>query len=252
MFYIRPNIFSHKYFPNEFQNGYLLTALKLIWYNIIVMYNIMENYKILSEYKNKLINALDFKEAKLLLDVALSLTINNMEKLLLNSLVTSNRYNTKMDLDKFIVYSNVLELVYYYDDAEKIIHDIEININDIAQINTLKKIIKTKPHKQLIGKDNIIITKNCPHCNKKNFGFLNTPYIICGYNTKGYDWKGCGRDWCLKCGKKLCKSWNIDFLFNKLNRYHDSRCCKSFASKLEYEYPADFCDCNNEFVNRNR
>lgn len=212
----------------------------------------MENYKILFEYKNKIINASDVEDALFILDMALSLTNNNTEKLLLNSLMTKNRHDIKMDLDKFVIYLDVLELVYYYNDAEKIIQDIEININDITQINTLKRIIKNKPHRQLTGKNNIMITKNCPHCNKKNFGCINTPYIICGYNTKGFDWKGCGRDWCLKCGKKLCKSWTIDLLFNKLNRYHDAKCCKNFASKLEFKYPDDFCDCNHEFVNRNK
>lgn len=212
----------------------------------------MEKYKILFEYKNKLINAFDFEDALSLLDIALSLTNDDIEKSLLNSIITKNRYHIGMNLDKFIVYANVLELVYYHNDAEKIIHDIELNINDLSQINTFKKIIKNKPYKQLAEIDNVTIIKNCPHCNKKNFGFVNAPYIICGYNTKGYDWKGCGRDWCLKCGKKLCKSWNIDFLFNKLNRYHDSKCCKNYASKLEYKYPDDFCNCDTEFVNRNR
>ena len=212
----------------------------------------MEKYKILFEYKNKLINAFDFEDALSLLDIALSLTNDDIEKSLLNSIITKNRYHIGMNLDKFIVYANVLELVYYHNDAEKIIHDIELNINDLSQINTFKKIIKNKPYKQLAEIDNVTIIKNGPHCNKKNFGFVNAPYIICGYNTKGYDWKGCGRDWCLKCGKKLCKSWNIDFLFNKLNRYHDSKCCKNYASKLEYKYPDDFCNCDTEFVNRNR
>lgn len=211
----------------------------------------MEKYKILNEYKNKLIDASKFEDAQSILDVALSLTNDNMEKQLLKSLITKNKYNIKMDLDKFTIYLNVLEFVYYYNDAEQIIQDIEININDISQINSLKKLIKNKPRRQLPIKDNII-TKNCPHCNRKTFGSTNVPYIICGYNTKGFDWKGCGRDWCIKCGKKLCKSWNNDLLFNKLNRYHDSKCCKVFASKLGYKYPDDFCNCTNEFVNRNR
>jgi len=212
----------------------------------------MENYKILSEHKNNLNNASNFEEATILLQNTLTLTTNEIEKILLNSIINKNKYDKKMDLEKFIIYSNVLELVYYYDDAEKIINDIEINIKDIPQLNSFKRIIKNKPHKQLLEKDNIIITKNCPHCNRKNYGFISTPYVICGYNTKGYDWKGCGKDWCLKCGKKLCKNWSNDYLFNYLNRYHDSKCCKNYSSKFECKYPDDFCGCITEFVNRNR
>jgi len=213
----------------------------------------MEKYKILVEYKDKIINASDFNDSLSILDIALSLTNNNIEIALLHSLINKNRYNIKMELDKLIIYSDVLELVYYYNDAEKILQDIENNTDDVAQINTLRRIIKNKPVRQIFEKDNaIILNKLCPHCKKKNYGSVNSPYIICGYNAKGFDWKGCGRDWCFKCGKKLCKSWNIDMLFNKLNRRHDAKCCKSYASKLEFKYPDDFCICNNDVVNRTK
>ena len=49
----------------------------------------------------------------------------------------------------------------------------------------------------------------CPHCMHVNIINERTTYSICGYNDImiGYDWEGCGRDWCVTCGKKLCKKW---------------------------------------------
>ena len=43
----------------------------------------------------------------------------------------------------------------------------------------------------------------------------NIEYVICGYinSNKGYDWNGCGKDWCAKCNKMLCKSWDLNQLW---------------------------------------
>jgi hypothetical protein len=212
----------------------------------------MDKYKILSEYKNKIINACDFDDAISIISIASSLTTDQTEIKLLSSLVNKNRYDYKMELDKFKIYLDVLELVYYYNDAEKIMQDIENNITDQTQLNTFRKLIKDKPIRTENYKESNITNKNCPHCDKKYYGSYISPYMICGYNAKGFDWKGCGRDWCFKCGKKLCKSWNNDFLFNKQNRLHDSKCCKNYASKMDLDYQTEFCHCKSDFVNRTR
>ena len=75
-------------------------------------------------------------------------------------------------------------------------------------------------------------------------------YVICGYGTKGFDWQGCGFDWCFQCGKKLCKCWNVNHLYNLKNRFHNSKCCRSHALKTGGLYPDDYCQCRNKFVRR--
>lgn len=207
----------------------------------------MEKYSIFNIYKNKIINASNMDDAVSILDTALVSVVDDVEKQLLISLINSDRYTIKMDLNKLTVYLNILNMLNRYGDAETLINDIQKNITDIAQINTFKRLLKTKTHNY---NGNNINFKNCPHCNHKNYLECDSSYIICGYGSRGYDWKGCGMDWCFNCGKKLCKSWNHDMLFNKLNRYHDNKCCKSSAHTNNKNYENEYCMCKNEFVNR--
>lgn len=95
--------------------------------------------------------------------------------------------------------------------------------------------------------------KKCPHCGNLCTAHKNSEYIICGYSDsqKGYDFQGCGRDWCFKCEKILCKIWNQDTLFLELNRNHNSHCCEEHAEKYNKKYPEDYCQCINQYVNRN-
>jgi len=207
----------------------------------------MEDYKIFLEYKDKIINSLDIDDACSILDIALVLTNNITEKQLLQSLIHSNRFNKEMDFNKFKIYLDLIDFIYYQDDASLIIEDIEKNYNDSTQINTLKKIIKNKPlQTDNNGKKITINYKNCPHCGLKNTGKLDTTYIICGYSgNRGFDWKGCGHDWCFNCGKKLCKTWTNHMLFNLQNRFHDDKCCKHYAQSIGDNYPENYCQCVN-------
>lgn len=210
----------------------------------------MEKYKVFCEYKDKIINALDYDDAKSLINIASSMSNDPIEIKLLNSLLSDERYNKKMDIKKFILYTTILENIQYYDDAGLVIGDIELNINDVAQINTLKRIIKNKP--RAFNTDNKI-KKECPHCKKTYSGTATTKYVICGYThqtNKGFDWKGCGRDWCFTCGRKLCKNWDTHILYNQNNRHHDGKCCKSLATKNNENYLLDYCQCSNEHVAR--
>jgi len=207
--------------------------------------------EIFYEYKDKIINASDNCDGTSILNDALKLTTNHTEQKLLESLINDDTYNIKMDLDKFIIYLNILDFIYYYDDAQKILEDILQQIKNTAQVNTLKRIIKNKPIKQSNNDLTILLNKQCPHCDQKTYGNATCYYLICGYNIRGFDWKGCGRDWCFICGKKLCKSWNINSLFNQINRYHNGKCCKKYATTNGFKYPDDFCMCqSNEFVDR--
>lgn len=211
----------------------------------------MDKYTTLEEYKDKIIHAIDYEDAKSIVDIATSMTNNIIEKKLINSLIFQSRYNKKMELDKFILYMNVISNIKYHNDASLIIGDIETLVNDSVQINTLKRIIKNKPAKQLGDIESNKYFKDCPHCGRRRIGIDDVNYVICGYTNRGYDWKGCGKDWCFKCGKKLCKNWKTDILFNKFNRQHDNKCCKNHASKNNIDYINNYCQCTNEFVNRN-
>lgn len=205
----------------------------------------MEKYSVFNTYKDKIINASNINDATSILSIALLTVDNEIEVKLLKSLINNNRYSNKMDMNKLIVYFNILNMLNSYNDAETLINDIQKNITDVVQINTFKRLLKNKP--QTNSNANY---KNCPHCNHRNSMENNKSYMICGYSSKGYDWKGCGMDWCFNCGKKLCKSWNHDMLFNKLNRHHDNKCCKNYAHINNLNYEKEYCMCKNEYVTR--
>jgi len=212
----------------------------------------MDKYIVLNEFKDKIIQAHDYQDAKSIVEIALAMTSNNIEKKIINSLIFQSRYNKKMELEKFMLYMDILVNMKYYNDAQLIIGDIEMHINDNVQLNTLKRIIKNKPNRNIGYNEDIIKYKDCPHCGRRRHGSDDICYVICGYTNRGYDWKGCGKDWCFKCGKKLCKNWNLDMLFNKINRIHDGKCCKAHANKYRIAYDGNYCECSNEFVDRNQ
>jgi hypothetical protein len=96
------------------------------------------------------------------------------------------------------------------------------------------------------------ISKNCPHCGYTKTTGKEENYVICGYdvNINGLDPKGCGRDWCFTCGKLLCKEWPEHSLFLEGNRYHNKRCCYKHSVENKKDYANDYCQCSNNYVNR--
>jgi hypothetical protein len=123
---------------------------------------------------------------------------------------------------------------------------------DNVQKACLSRIINYVKESSKIHVQNIEI-KSCPHCNIATELISDIQYVICGYNNTqtGFDWKGCGYDWCFKCEKILCKKWDIDELFINTNRLHDNECCKNHAIKNNKQYPNEYCQCSNNNVNRN-
>ena len=223
-----------------------------------------ENFSIFKEVYNKMFEQLTFQEVLNLYNDYLTKTNSNIEKQLLKSLLNKYRYIKKIDPEIFYIYVELIDSIMYYNDALRICNEIKSKTLDKAQINTLNRIIKNKEinrgidsantewlYKTLNGneddifyRDDLKIYKSCPHCNKTFIGNKKTKYTICGYTNKGFDWKGCGRDWCFRCGKKLCKCWNIDQLFNINNRFHNNKCCKSYAHKLDENYKDQYCQCD--------
>jgi len=197
------------------------------------------------------------------LTITFNIIKNNIHEKLEIILIKSfiNRYTTpykSIPYSKFIEYLQKLNKIPYRDNTNKLKDEILQQTSDNAQIISVNRIISRKPftpvyktlneirnnNKSINNKSNELgVWKQCPHCTRRYFRDNNTTYIICGYadSSSGYDWKGCSKDWCFKCGKKLCKNWNIDHLYDKKNRYHNNKCCKSHAIKHNNKYPEDYC-----------
>jgi len=175
----------------------------------------------------------------------------------LMSFINGFIYPVSFDFNTMITHMKSLNNMKYTDDVYNEINHIIKNTSDNAQIKTLIRIANSKQHKpnqenEQYSNINTFIKKKCPHCSHMCSSDISTMHIICGYhdNSHGYDWKGCGKDWCFTCGKKLCKKWFANNLFQFSNRFHNSKCCKNHAVRNNYAYPDDYCMCQNLFVLR--
>lgn len=140
------------------------------------------------------------------------------------------------------------------DDALTLVSKFSERTTDDVFKRIIERIAHRKNYKKLDGKkfdqrlDQRLhmMEKTCPHCQCPISMPESTKYIICGYANQsiGYDWKGCGRDWCFQCEKMLCKKWETDSLNLQSNRYHDEECCSKHARTNGYQYPNDYCQCN--------
>jgi hypothetical protein len=180
-----------------------------------------------------------------------TLIINYFNSLNKNLTLSYDDFNNLIiELNKFKYKEEILEYLYKY--TLKITCPIQKNclICLIKQKQNKPIYFNTKDIKERTGKE--LIKKKCPHCSHENSIKYDTNYIICGYNdlSYGYDWEGCGRDWCGQCGKRLCKKWSDNELFLEENRFHDSDCCFVNAKQIDLNYYLDFCQCNNNIVKR--
>jgi hypothetical protein len=180
---------------------------------------------------------------------------------LLMSYINAKKYDLAFDNMTMIRHIKELHELRYKEDVYEIINNLLHNTTDVAQIKTFIRIANCKPSrpqhitlkelKQRISEH--VIIKKCPHCNHKCSTTKESYYVICGYNDtdNGYDWQGCGNDWCFKCGKLLCKNWNRNDLFLITNRIHDDKCCRRHAKEKNKIYPNNYCMCKNIYIHRN-
>ena len=179
------------------------------------------------------------------------------------SMINGKFYDKSIDFKSMKLIINSIESCKYKNDAEDIVKIYSARTNNIAQLNTFKRLLKNKlklPEKvvqlkaETQEKNEIIkmIKKKCPHCGNECECAENTTYTICGYyDTRiGYDLSGCGRDWCFKCEKKLCKIWEKNQLYLLMNRLHDNTCCLNHSKNENMKYPDDYCQCDNVNVCR--
>ena len=167
------------------------------------------------------------------------------------SMINGKRYDPILD------FRTMKSLTVYMSECDGH-EEIDKRTNDTTQMQTFIRATKDKTlqhNDQIFEFETInhnITTKNCPHCDHPCYSCIDTTYIICGYHDThtGYDWKGCGRDWCFKCGRCLCKTWDSNLLFSPLNRYHDKDCCHKHAIEHNKQYPNEYCQCSSEYVRR--
>jgi len=192
-------------------------------------------------------------------DDALFICNNNnltkLEKELVYSIIHSMKFYNVLDIKSMLKYINEINNYKYKEDCYDLIDNIMKKTNDPAQIKTFQRITNIKPFRpqyitlKEIKEKTILVPKECPHCSHICYGSDDTTYIICGYTQNGYDWEGCGKDWCFKCNKILCKSWDTDQLYLPINRIHDSMCCKKHAKNNNKNYSEEYCQCNANIVN---
>jgi hypothetical protein len=174
------------------------------------------------------------------------------------SYINGKKYDIAFDNETMIKYINDLNSLKYREDVYESINNLLQNTSDVAQIKTFSRIANSKPPRpQFITLKELrqrntehIIVKNCPHCGHKCSSSKEKKYVICGYNDNGYDWEGCGNDWCFRCGKMYCKKWERDELYLPTNRFHNSKCCKKHARLNNKIYPDNYCMCKNIYVCR--
>lgn len=186
---------------------------------------------------------------------------------LVYSMINGKRYDDNTTDYKTI--SNMLislDKCVYEDDANQLLKLTSFKHFDKIQTRAFNRIINSKPgkpskysnqtskiitlqlvDKNILPKDSIksTIIKKCPHCNHDCVAKHDDTYVICGYTDDkiGYDHIGCKKDWCFKCEKILCKSWDIDKLYVDKNRSHNEECCKKHAKEYNKNYIDDYCQC---------
>lgn len=214
----------------------------------------MDKYPVFVEYQKKVSKSIKYKEVVCLHKLVKPQVKNDIELQLIKSLVDEKIFRPCITVDRFCYYLLILSQMNKTEDLEDIVEEILGLTQDEAQINTIKRVFEKKGYMVDTSASDSVrekVEKECPHCNNKYIDYDDTSYTICGYSSRGYDWKGCGCDWCFTCGKKLCKRWDHHELYNKLNRFHDRRCCKLHAYSTNSIYPNDYCQCSNFYVRRN-
>lgn len=176
------------------------------------------------------------------------------QKELLKSVANGMSYTNTLDMDELNEVFKNIDKMTYREEVYEYINQI-IPKTDIAQYKCILRkanMKQLKPH-MIIPEHHqreSKINKKCPHCGHSYYGTSKTQHVVCGYNNNGYDWKGCNKDWCFTCEKKLCKSWSRDQLYLQQNRFHNKTCCEVNAKLNGYIYPDDYCQCKNDYVDR--
>lgn len=188
-----------------------------------------------------------------------STNLNQREHDIVMSIINSQKFdNITIDTISFVKLLTNVGTFKYKEDVYNVIDNIKKKLTS-THLKTLMRIadmklckpqdvsLKVSHEKSIIDDEQM---KKCPHCGHYNVFPKNSKYVICGYPENGYDWIGCGKDWCFECEKMLCKSWDVHKLQEVTNRCHDGSCCMSHASRHNHDYRLKYCQCSNENVKR--
>lgn len=174
---------------------------------------------------------------------------------LVKSMIHGKKYDVVLSFNNMMTCINSINKYIYKDEIEEITDNYMKKTNDVIQLKTIKRFISRKQIRKNINTHNYTHIKKCPHCNYKEMCTNNykMSYVICGYMNEntGYDWNGCGKDWCYTCCKKLCKTWSDDKLYEIGNRTHNNICCYQKAKNNNEDYLNVYCQCSNKYVDRN-
>lgn len=171
---------------------------------------------------------------------------------IIKSMIIGKNYYKSLSLKDMMSIVHTINRYQYHDEIYELTNTYMKKTIDNVQLSTIKRISKNKIIRDSpLDAEKKYVVKSCPHCEHKYSTSQDIKQVICGYDNmkKGYDWKGCNRDWCFTCSKKLCKIWKDDQLFVPQNRKHDEFCCRNNA-KDEIDYLTNYCQCHNEYVNR--
>lgn len=172
---------------------------------------------------------------------------------LVKSMIHGKKYDVVLSFNNMMSCITTINKYIYKDEIEEMTDNYMKKTTDVIQLKTIKRFISKKQVRKNITTYTQI--KKCPHCNYKetNINNYKMSYVICGYMNEntGYDWNGCGKDWCFTCCKKLCKNWSDDKLYELGNRFHDNICCQYKAKINNENYLDTYCQCSNKYVNRN-
>jgi hypothetical protein len=138
---------------------------------------------------------------------------------------------------------NDINQMKYVDEVQEYLNNCINNkyeLNNVQQ-KVIDDIIATRSSTYV----NANLVKKCPHCGKEWKLPLSTIYTVCGVDPNGKQpiGDGCLKDWCYLCGKRLCKRWDIDKLYELQNREHNDFCCREHASKNKLDYEENYCHC---------
>jgi len=193
----------------------------------------------IDEYKynilKKILSGCNSKEDAIYFgNIYIKLNINM--KLIYETLIDNSNFNSQFSFNEII---NIIKNYKQINNYKIVKNDAYIFENMLDNNKILETIFKRITEHQL--NNNVPNeTKKCPHCDLNTF--VTTKYIICGYIDEKLTTNGCYKDWCGKCGKKLCKEWVDNCLFNECNRYHTNNCCLIFAHKNNLNIN-DYCSC---------
>jgi hypothetical protein len=218
--------------------------------------NHIDLYNFYKRYKNIITAERSANDALYIID---QLKITPIQKGLLLNLVSNTNYHKILDNKELFDSLKEIDKLLYKEEAYEYINQLMRRTSDLAQIKCLTRKSNLKPLKpqyisikELIDKPYKTIEKHCPYCRHIYKGTYTTEYVICGYGENGFDWTGCGRDWCFKCDKYLCKTWEYDQLFLQENRVHNKDCCNKHSIANNRKYYYDYCQCSNDYVKRDK